>query len=132
MGSLDIAVDEASLVPIHFEPAIGMIFTQHTGDKFFGKYEIVEKMDRNIPALLGCEETSKDGIGVCLGLLVWGLDSAKTSLNDQTFLFEGRKSFALFNEIRSLVDNRLHQVRDSLPLNDHFVLHPEKGVVTYR
>jgi len=47
-----------------------MIFTQHACHKFLGKYEIVEKMDRDIPALLGCEEASKDGIGVGLGLLV--------------------------------------------------------------
>jgi hypothetical protein len=42
----NISLDQAPLVPTHFEPAVGVVLAQHARHKFFSQHEIIEKVDR--------------------------------------------------------------------------------------
>ena len=89
MWHLDIALYKAPLEAVHFEPAIGVVFTQHACHKLFGKQEIVEEVDGNVPTLLDCHQASQDGIGVGLRILIRSLNGAQGPFDHQALLPEG-------------------------------------------
>jgi hypothetical protein len=47
--SSNIPLDEAPLIAVLFEPAIGVILAQHACHELFGKDKIVKKKDRDLP-----------------------------------------------------------------------------------
>ena len=55
-----IIVQFAIKVKLYFEPAVGMVLTQHAGHKLLSKHEIIEKAERDLPPLLGCKEAPED------------------------------------------------------------------------
>ena len=63
LNSSNIPLDQAPLVTVLFEPAVGVILAQHAGHKLLGKDKIVEKIDRDLPPLLGCKEAPEDRVG---------------------------------------------------------------------
>src|SRR4030042_77273 len=95
---LDISFNQTSLKTIHFEPPVGVVLAQHACHKLFSKEKIVEKINRDIPPLLGCQKTPEHSIGVRLGIFVGSFQRTQRSLNYQALFSEGRKPLTLLDE----------------------------------